>query len=176
MTTTRLYNHVLKFLQHDVLFVVVIKDGNRFQLGRRAARGWSRVWVEEIHERLNYRVVGRIAWRVHRIVTFAGTIRWLVSIRCYNPVLPSELLKIDVQVTLFAFGWRGCVAIFQCTRIKQRTPLSAGRVNDQPFIRRIAFEEAYNKRTLSQRARKSDKTESAWCGWNFDSCTEYCYR
>ena len=90
MATAALDDHVFVLLQYNVAFVEEIQHGDRRELGGRAARLWYLTRANQMHQRLDDRVIGRVHMSVQREIAFAAAIICVVSVRCYDPVLQNK--------------------------------------------------------------------------------------
>lgn len=98
MATAALNDHVFVLLQYNVAFVEEIQHGDRRELGGRAARLWYLTRADQVHQRLDDRVIGRVHMSVQREIAFAAAVICVVPVRCYDPVLENKYSSVSTRL------------------------------------------------------------------------------
>lgn len=99
---TRLDHHVLVLLENHVGVVVEVEDHNGRQFGGRAARLRNIVGVHQMDQSLDDGVIGGVHVRVQRETALPVAEEGGVTVRCYDPVLPTQVFEADVERPLLA--------------------------------------------------------------------------
>ena len=94
MATAALDDHVFVLLQYNIAFVEEIQHGDRRELGGCAARLWYLTRADQMHQRLDDRVIRRVHVSVQRKIAFTAAIICVVSVRRYDPVLENKYSSI----------------------------------------------------------------------------------
>ena len=87
VAATRADDHVTIFLEDDVWVVVEVKDGDGWELGRRAARLRYGQRLHQVSQRLDNGVVSGVHLGVQRERAFAVAVECRVTFRRNDPVL-----------------------------------------------------------------------------------------
>lgn len=90
MTAATLDDHVFVFLEDHVAVVQEIEYGDRRQFGGRATGLGHFSRAHQVHQCLNYSVVGSVHVCVQREIALSTTVVRVVSIRRDDPVLRNE--------------------------------------------------------------------------------------
>ena len=121
-TSTRLHNHVLVLLEHNVLVVVKVQHGDTRQFRRRAAHFWNGAVVDGVDESLDDRVVSAVESLAERERALAVAVVRLVTHWGDDPVLPPDVPEAHIQ-TMSLAQVRRCRARQQVRGVLRLSPI-----------------------------------------------------
>jgi len=90
VTAAALDDHILVFLENNIALVQEVQHGYRGQLGGRTTRFRYFSRTHQMHQGLDYRVIGRVHVSIQREIAFSAAVIRVISIRRNDPVLKNE--------------------------------------------------------------------------------------
>ena len=90
-------DHVVIIFEYDLVILVDVQHGDGRELGGDATGPRNGARIDRMNQRLNDGVIGRVEMIGQRERTIAVTIIGVIARRCHDPVVPADVVKVDVK-------------------------------------------------------------------------------